>query len=593
MRYARTCFVVLLLAAGALAQQTPPPVLFFTDLTSGPATGNSDSTYTSGGGVYVTLYGNFLGSSPTVTLNGASCLTIVSQPSSWLWYQRMVVQLTKTCTSGNFVVTNPAGASNGLPFTVNSGTIYYVSTSGNDGNSGTFQSPWKTMPHAVQTAGLKPGGIVYVESNVQQLVSDGQWKSAVTIRAGWAKGTAAQPNALIGYPGATGIQLGPTNSTATNGFGTSDFTAGDGAPAGFWTIAELVMTGASGINLAGGDTWRVIGNDVSCPAITTSGGGGSCLGTSLSTHIKTFGNNFHDMGPNSTDRLLQGVYYSTDSNHVEHAWNSQSNSGGRASFQTHSSPVSSGNGYILYDIQVHDNTIHDSREECILIDTVNPGQGEIQVYNNVVWNCAKDGSSADSLHHQLSGDFDTSHGAGSSPPPVRWYNNTVLVNNGGSCWGSSYPDIHSGFSTTNFLLNNVCRVTGSGLYFHPNAYSGATCSNSDGTTQCQSMTGQVDLVYGTGSPTYPNLMTSQVNADPLLTNTSVSGCPGACATDLHLSSGSSPANGAGSTAFSPINLVYDHDGLVRPSPPSIGAYEFSAGTITKPNPPTGLQATVQ
>src|SRR5215469_408723 len=132
MRYAWAWLVALLLVTGALAQ-TPPPVLFFSDLTSGTATGNSDSTYMSGGGVYVTLYGNFFGSSPAVTLNGASCLITVLQPSSWLWYQRMVVQVGKTCTSGNFVVTTAAGSSNGLAFTVNSGTIYYVSTSGADG----------------------------------------------------------------------------------------------------------------------------------------------------------------------------------------------------------------------------------------------------------------------------------------------------------------------------------------------------------------------------------------------------------------------------------------------------------------------------
>src|SRR5882672_2889097 len=32
-------------------------------------------------------------------------------------------------------------ASNGLPFSVNSGSIYFVSTSGNDSNNGSFTSP--------------------------------------------------------------------------------------------------------------------------------------------------------------------------------------------------------------------------------------------------------------------------------------------------------------------------------------------------------------------------------------------------------------------------------------------------------------------
>jgi hypothetical protein len=443
------------------------------------------------------------------------------------------------------------------------------------------------MPYAVQTAGTKPGGIVYVESNVQQLVDDGKWKSAVTIRAGWSKGTASQPDALIGYPGATGIQLGSTSET---GFGSSDYTAGDGAPAGFWTVAELlVLGGSTAVGISGGDTWRFIGNDVSCPTGAGGGGGGGCFGPLMATHMKTFGNNFHDMAPNSTDRLQQGVYYGTDTNHIEHAWNLQSNSGGRTSLQTHSSPLSSGNGYILYDQVIHDNMIHDSREECVLLDEEDPSKGTVSVWNNVVWNCNKDGSGW-AMGYELTSDFDSSRGLGTSPPPIYWYNNTVFVSHGTGCWGSFFPDIHSGFTITDYLQNNLCVSSGTPYWAFGN-YAGSNCSNSDTTSQCQSVTADTNLVYGNGGPTFPNLTSNNINANPLLVNTAVTGCPTACVTDLHLSSASSPAVGAGKTT-TPVP-AYDIDGLIRPSPPSIGAYEFSAGTITKPNPPTGLQVSVQ
>jgi hypothetical protein len=573
----------------AATLQAPAPALFFSDLINGPATGNSDSTFTANGGAYVTIYGNFL-TGGTITLNGASCLTVVSAPSTWLWYQRMIVQLTGTCSTGNFVVTTSAGTSNSLPFTVSSGKIYYVATSGNDSKPGTFASPWRTLPHAVQTAGQKPGSIVYAEGNVQQLVDDGQWNSALTLRNGWCKGTAVQPDALIGYPGVRGIQIGP-NSRATSGLATTDFTAGEGACAGHWVIAELVMRGASALQLRGGDTWRVIGNDVACPFAAGGGGGSSCLGTGFTTNIKVFGNNFHDMSPTSTDRLQQGVYYSSDSNHVEHGWNLHNNSGGRASLQTHSSPVSAGNGFILFDYKIHDNIIHDSREECILIDTMDPSKGPVEIWNNVLYNCGKDGS-GDSLHHQLSGDFDASHGLGASPPPIRWYNNTVLVTSAGSsCWGSSYPDIHSGLTTTNFLQNNLCYVVGTAPYWQPSAYFGNVCSNSDSISACQSMSGTVNLVFGNGSPTYPNLMTNQINSNPLLVNPVVLGCPAACVTDLHLLSLGSPAISRGS-ATAPVP-TYDIEGKLRSLPPSIGAYEYNAGTIAaKPNPPTNLTVVI-
>lgn len=570
---------LLLLSLLVLTMATPvtraanAPVLFFTDLITGPATGNSDSTFTSNGGVYVTLYGNFLTPLTGVTLNGASCLTVASAATTWRWYQKMTVQLTGTCASGNFVVTTAAGTSNGLAFTVNAGTIRYVATTGSNANPGTFALPWLTLPFAVQHAGLTPGTYVYVESNVQQLADDGQWNGALSLRNTWCLGTAAQPIGLLAYPGATGIQIGP-NSTATNGLVTTDFTASGGACAGNWVISGITIRGVSATHLAGGTNYRYIGNDVATPFTTTSGGGGATLETSQVTSSKFFGNFFHDMAPAATDRLIQGVYYSTDSNGIEHGWNEHSNSGGRASLQTHSSPLSAGNGFILNSMNIHDNTMHDAREECILIDTENPSAGTgVLIWNNVLYNCAKDGT-GNSLHLQMSGDFDTSHGTGSSPPPFQWYNNTVYANNGGSCFGSNYPDIHTGFTSTSFVKNNLCLSSGTVPYWVPRNYAGGLCGNADNSTACQSMSGDKDLVFGNGGPTFPNLMTNQVNANPLLITASVSGCPAACVTDLHLQT-SSPAIGIGSTV-SPIPF-YDHDGLVRPSPVAVGAYEFQAG----------------
>src|SRR5580698_7902704 len=99
----------------ATAQSTPP-VLFFSDLISGPASGNSDTTFSATGGVYVTLYGKFLDKPTAVQLNGSSCLTTVSNPKAWMWYERMVVELGTGCTSGNFTVTTASGTSNGIAF---------------------------------------------------------------------------------------------------------------------------------------------------------------------------------------------------------------------------------------------------------------------------------------------------------------------------------------------------------------------------------------------------------------------------------------------------------------------------------------------
>src|SRR6516165_6246549 len=148
--------LICLLVAPLASAQSPAPALFFSDIILGANSGNSDTTYSSTGGVYVTLYGNHLDNYTSIKLNGAACLTVVSGPSAWLWYERMVVKIGPSCSSGNFSITTPGGtwsgptletakAGSSTDFTVNSGHIYYVSTGGNDSNTGTFQSPFATL----------------------------------------------------------------------------------------------------------------------------------------------------------------------------------------------------------------------------------------------------------------------------------------------------------------------------------------------------------------------------------------------------------------------------------------------------------------
>src|SRR5262244_3845068 len=193
---ARWAFLLCVLGVSAVKAQTPPPVIFFTDLTFAPNSGGE--TVSSYSGAYVTIYGNFLGTSQgnsTVTWNGSSCLRIVSWGTSWLWYQKIVVQLGSQCTAGagNFIVSVNGQASNGAPFSVGSGHIYFISASGSDSNSGSFSSPWRTIPHAIQTAGTSAGNIIYAMNGVQQTSDDGEgWDATLTMRTAWCQGTSGQ-----------------------------------------------------------------------------------------------------------------------------------------------------------------------------------------------------------------------------------------------------------------------------------------------------------------------------------------------------------------------------------------------------------------
>src|SRR5208283_5820063 len=178
--------------------QTPAPHLFFSDLVNGPNSGGQGNN-----GAFVTLYGNYFGTNPTVTVGGGEAI-VTTPPASYLWYQKMTIQLGALAQTGNIIVSNSNGTSNGLPFTIRSGSIYFVATNGSDSAAGSYTAPWQTLVHAVQTAGTSAGSIIYAMNGVSQTADDGQgWGAAITLRTAWSKGTAASPTALIAYPGAT------------------------------------------------------------------------------------------------------------------------------------------------------------------------------------------------------------------------------------------------------------------------------------------------------------------------------------------------------------------------------------------------------
>jgi len=99
-------------------------------------------------------------------------------------------------------------------------------------------------------------------------------------------------------------------------------------------------------------------------------------------------------------------------------------------------------------------------------------------------------------------------------------------------------------------------------------------------TSCNQLSGSNNLWYGLGAP--PCAMTGNMNVDPQLASPA--------GANFQLSSSGSPANGAG-IAIS--GLSYDFDGLLRPSPPSIGAYDYTSNLSSqRPTPPTKLTLTV-
>jgi hypothetical protein len=76
-----------------------------------------------------------------------------------------------------------------------SGSSFYVSKSGSDGNSGSFTAPWLTIQHAAKS--VTAGATVYVEAGV--------YNESVNFPA---SGTSSQPITFANYPGQTATMDG-------------------------------------------------------------------------------------------------------------------------------------------------------------------------------------------------------------------------------------------------------------------------------------------------------------------------------------------------------------------------------------------------
>src|SRR5262249_42329352 len=139
--------------------------------TSGPNAGGENN-----GGAWVTVYGARFGAS-----QGASRVTVGNgQVSSYRTWSdnKITFQLGSAASTGDIVISSAAGNSNSVAFTVRSGNIFFVSPSGSDGNSGSFQAPWKTLSHAAQAASASSGNIIYARDGVSQTADDGQGSDA-------------------------------------------------------------------------------------------------------------------------------------------------------------------------------------------------------------------------------------------------------------------------------------------------------------------------------------------------------------------------------------------------------------------------------
>ena len=535
-----------------IAPAAPPvtngsPVIFFTDLQSGPNTGGEN-----GKGAYVTIYGANFGSSGTVTVGGGAVDHCPVWGATWLWYQKISCQLGANAQTGNIVVSASNGTSNGVPFTVRSGNIYFVSISGSDSNAGSFAAPWRHLSQARD--GMSAGDIAYLRGGTYTTSGEDSGGDNFYVSPSYPwKGapTASAPNAIVGYPGEAAIVQGSGIINWVSGSGDVD------------QSSNIVFAGfiVDANNSGGGLSWRGVGNGASATTrvknIRIAGvevknfkDSGNCGGTAAMEfggdgpldNVKLLGVHVHNV--DSSSRLDHGIYLSAGGDNFEIGWSSihdvkrvsATGCDGHAGWGIQIYRGTASNYANANNASIHDSMVYETphRGGINLADYAKSST----IYNNVIYRAGYDNTEEG---YGLRITADDSSGIGTQ----QVYNNTFY-----SCGGSSGDSAALGLiAATAVTLRNNIVVSSKYAY---NGIGNLTSSN--------------NLWSGGGSA--PSWDSASKSADPLFVN--------AAGGDFHLQAGS-PAIDAG---YSIAGLSYDIQGTPRPqgSAIDIGADEYSTGS---------------
>ena len=556
-----------LLLTGSLVAQPADPVLFFSDLTSGPATGNGDD---SGGrvagrdGAIVTVWGRNLGTSAAglaVSCGGAPAGSVyrleeARSPADLFTYhrmQRLSFQVSQAAAAGTGPVTVTVGGrtSNALSFTVRDGRILFVKASGSDeAGDGSWARPWRTIPRAV--ASMRPGDVTYVGDGVDQTAASA-YEAAVPYGA---SGEPGRPKALVVYPGATSragaVSLGRA------------FFAYDGdldRPSEHWVVSGFTVTTSEvGVQAFSGS--RVVGNRVTAPSGDGLDGAIGVWGSD----VAVLGNELTGVGSAQSSKLYHAIYLNGTrrddpprapaERNREVGWNYLHDNLCNRAVNAYSEQAQSA---YLEGHRIHDNVIVNQHGDGILLGSYVTGENAI--VNNLVVRAG--------LGPEWPDDTSSHAGIRIAAGHETVAGTTVLVAHN-TVVGCGYPG------------GPIPDESGQ-LYVQPEALPFAAVTIRDnvvvstGTPYMAPATGAIPPHAGrnlySGAGAAPAWDTAAIVADPAFAD--------AAGNDFQLASGS-PAVDAG-TALSPP-IARDLLGVPRPqgSAPDLGAYErvASGGSTT-------------
>lgn len=566
------------------------PRLNFTDIDSGPKSGNTDGV---GSGVIITVWGQNLGATQgtsKVYIGNVEATQVYywknadgalpGGPSELFSYHKMQ-EIAFSVPAGSVDGTNtikivtPDGDSNTLPFTVRAGGIYFVKSTGNDttGN-GSWSNPWLTMNNVVAGGNgkLVAGDTVYfvgVNSTTGLKIAGG---------AGLI-GTAANPFSFIAYPntrvnisGSSGNYVVDTwyesqnHTTGVNLSKLSITASGNGAVAPKAAVAMRTIPDCRyiGIEITGPTVYGGYGGAITNSSYGTQGG--KFLGLYIHHFGYANGWPFDSNSATWTSPPYDGIAgvdctNCTTVDRFQHLFYISNRSGTRVNAYEigwghftdnpileglHVYDVGVGNGWIG-TIKLHNNVVKNQRGGCI--DLSYDDNSPIDIYNNLLLSDVGNPYTGPAIRD-----------AGTGGSTIRIYNNTIV--------GYSEPS-DSPTGSVHDYRNNIM-VDNRGVAFisrEPPIHSH-------------------NLFYSlvsTPQPTWASAETGNVIGNPLFANTATY--------DFSLQVGS-PAISAGynTTALAP----YDFLGNVRSITPDLGAIGVGDGSgsddVTTPTTTTNKPA---
>jgi len=364
-----TAFTIMaLLMVSTVKSYALESVLYFSDITSGPGTGNTDGK---GDGAIISVWGVNLGASQDdsqIYVGGAAASYVYSWgnatagangPADLYTYHKMqeisfAVSSSAANGAGEIYAVVNGKKTNSLPFTVRSGKIHFVKTTGSDSTgSGTWASPWKTIAYTALGSGnlgaggrVAPGDIIYATDGVTE-------SSNLPIK--YIKATAAMPISVVAYPGAAVQVLGPSFGIGNHNHDSA-----------YWNFSKLtIKTNSNGIDTFKG--MRAVGNEImNYPGGCANGQGGSISGSNFNDPtsdivgggIKIYGNYVHDYGCTTTSKLHHVFYISNRGGYAVEAfelgWNHLSDNKAHHALHVYDEGVC---GDFTGTLKIHDNVV--------------------------------------------------------------------------------------------------------------------------------------------------------------------------------------------------------------------------------------------